>query len=81
MAWYRGVDCKNCNGTIALKKLSGPEEGPLDHSGSTGWAGARIACPHCGQEKWYVREDFKVFETMDPIAGDPSEKAPNTKPN
>lgn len=81
MPWYRGVDCKSCKQKIALKRLSGPEEGPLDSRGSRGWMGAGITCPHCGRDGFYVRADFMVFQTLEPIPGDISEGTPPSKPN
>jgi hypothetical protein len=71
MPWYRGVECKSCKAKIALKKLSGPEEGPLDPRGSPGWVGAGIDCPTCKGSGFYGRPDFIVFETFEPIPGEP----------
>jgi len=81
MAWYRGVDCKTCKCKVALKGLTGPEEGPFDPCGPTEWIGAGIICRHCGQENYYSRADFIVFETLEPMPGDPSEVRPERKPN
>jgi hypothetical protein len=81
MPWYRGVECKNCKQKIALKILSGPGEGPLDPRGSPGWIGAGILCQRCGSDNFYVRADFMVFETQEPISGDTREVTPEKKPN
>ena len=66
MPWYRGVECKSCKAKISLKRLSGPEEGPLDPRGSPGWLGEGIDCPTCGASALYTRPDFLVFESAEP---------------
>lgn len=77
MPSYRGVQCKNCKTKIALRRLSSPDEGPLDPRGSPGWLGRVIACRTCGASNFYSRPDFMVFETLEPIAGVPEDKKPN----
>ena len=72
MPWYRGVDCKACKEKIALKRLTGPEEGPLGARG----IGAEFGCPHCGRANFYVNEDFIVFQTFEPLPGDPMPPIP-----
>ena len=74
MPWYRGVTCKNCDSKIALKRLSGPEEGPLDSRGSSSWRGAGVQCKKCGVTKFYTAPDFLVFEVLEPLRNDPSRK-------
>ena len=83
MVWYRGVDCKDCKAKIGLKRLSRPDEGPLDPGGSQGWMGTEIICPTCRESNFYWRPDFMVFETLEPMAGDPTaaEKNKGKKPN
>ena len=77
MPWYRGVECKTCKQKLALNRLSGPEEGPLD----PGRVGAEITCPECRAKDFYGREDFMVFKTLDPITVGPSQEPPEGKPN
>ena len=72
MPWYRGVDYKACKEKIALKRLTGPEEGPLGARG----IGAEFGCPHCGRANFYVNEDFIVFQTFEPLPGDPMPPIP-----
>jgi hypothetical protein len=79
--WYRGVECKTCKQELALKRLSGPEEGPLDPGESPGWVGAKITCPECRASDFYGRTDFMVFKTLDPITVGPSQEPPEGKPS
>jgi hypothetical protein len=81
MPWYRGVKCKTCKRKLALKTITGPEEGPLDPGGSSEWIGAATKCPHCGQEYVYRRDDLMVFAIPDSAPGGAGEPAPPKKPN
>ena len=81
MPWYRGVECKTCKQKLALKKLSGPEEGPLDPRGSPSWVGSEFTCPECRAKDFYGRTDFMVFNTSDPITVGPSQVTAENKPN
>jgi hypothetical protein len=81
MPWYRGVECKTCKQKLALKRISGPEEGLLDLGGSPGWVGSEVACPECRAKDFYVRADFIVFKTLDPITVGPSQVTSENKPN
>lgn len=81
MLWYRGVTCKRCGQDMALKRIDGPEEGPLSADGPQSLVIAGIPCPHCGHEDSYVAGDFKAFATWEPIPGVPPEGTPSKKPN
>jgi hypothetical protein len=81
MPWYRGVECKTCKQKLALARLSGPEEGPLEPLGSSHLVGAEITCPECRAKDFYRRTDFMTFKTLDPITVGPSQVTPESKPN
>jgi hypothetical protein len=81
MPWYGGVECKTCKQKLALKRASGPEEGPLDQRGSPGWEGAELTCPECRATDFYGPMDFVVFKTIDPITVGPGQVTPKKKPN
>ena len=80
MPWYRGVECKTCKQKLALKRVSGPEEGPLDPSGHRG-EGTEITCPECRANHFYGSADFTVFKTLDPFTVGPSQGTSEKKPN
>jgi hypothetical protein len=81
MPWYRGVECKTCKQKLALKRASGPEEGPLDPRESPGWVGVEITCPECRANHFYGRADFMVFKTLNPATVNPSQIISEEKPN
>jgi hypothetical protein len=81
MPWYRGVECKTCKQKLALRRLSGPEEGPLDPRGSPGPVALDLTCPECRAKDFYGSTDFMAFKTLDPITVGPSRIMPKNNPN
>ena len=65
MYWYRGIRCKSCKKSIALKSLAHKdEEPPGDMSRLISFG---VDCPHCLKEFFYEPKDLIVFGTLDPV--------------